>query len=59
MSPVGGAVSACCKMDSEASESTKNLKLLCISWRKIKFFVGRKDIAVMDADTVAGGGRQV
>ncbi len=45
------------KMDKEAPESTKNLmKLLCLSWRKIEFFAGRKDIGVAEAGTVAGGG---
>jgi hypothetical protein len=36
-------MTACCKMDSE---STKNMKLLCVSWTTIKFFAGRKGIAV-------------
>jgi hypothetical protein len=40
--------------DSEVPESTKNLKLLCLS---IKFFAGRKDIAVAGASIVGGGGR--
>jgi hypothetical protein len=43
-------------MDRDAPESTKKLKLLFVSWRKIKFFAGRKDMAVVDAGTMAGGG---
>jgi hypothetical protein len=37
-------------MDNDAPESTKKLKL------KIKFFAGRKDMAVADAGAIAGGG---
>jgi hypothetical protein len=40
----GGTMLVCGKMDSEALESIKNLKLLCLSWRKIKFFAGRKTL---------------
>jgi hypothetical protein len=47
---VGSAVLECGKMDNDAPESTKKLKL------KIKFFAGRKDMAVADAGAFAGGG---
>jgi hypothetical protein len=53
---VGDAVLECGKMDSDAPESTKKLKLFFVSWRKIKFFAGRQDMAVSDAGAIAGGG---
>jgi hypothetical protein len=43
-------------MDSDAPESTKKLKLFFVSWRKIKFFAGRKEMAVADAGVIAWGG---
>jgi hypothetical protein len=42
-------------MDSEAPGSSEHLKLLCLSWRKIKSFAGRKYMAVADAGTLVGG----
>ncbi len=39
-----------------APESTKKLKLFFVSWRKIKFFAARKDMAVADAGAIARGG---
>jgi hypothetical protein len=53
--PMGGAVSGCGKMDSEAPKSSKHLKLLCLSWRKIKFFAGSKDMSLADAGTLVWG----
>jgi hypothetical protein len=49
--PVGGAVLECGIIDSDAPESTKNLKLFFESSRKIRFFAGEKDIAVADCRT--------
>ncbi len=47
----------CGKMDSDAPESTKKLKLfLCLGG--IKFFAGRKDMAVADAGALARVGSE-
>ena len=56
--PEGGSVEMCGKIDREAPESTKKLKLFCVSCRKIKFCAGRKDMAVAEAGKMMGGGQQ-
>jgi hypothetical protein len=40
-------------------ESTKNFMLLLESCRKIRFFVGKVDIAVTNSGTEKGGGSRL
>ncbi len=63
--PVGGAELDCGRIEIEAPESTKNFRLFLESCRKIRFFVGKVDIAVTNPppprapagwDRTGGGG---
>jgi hypothetical protein len=58
--PVGGAELECGRIEIEAPESTKKFRLLLESFRKIRFFVGKVDIAVTNSGTATegGGGQQ-
>jgi hypothetical protein len=53
---VDGAELECGRIEIEALESTKNLRLLLESCRKIWFFVGKVDIAVTNSSTENEGG---
>jgi hypothetical protein len=55
-SPVGGAELECGRIEIEAPESTKKFRLLLESFRKIRFFVGKVDIAVTNSGTATEGG---
>ncbi len=47
--PVGGAELECGRIEIDAPESTKKLKLFLESFRKIRFLVGKADIAVTNS----------
>jgi hypothetical protein len=57
--PVGGAELECGRIEIEAPESTKKFMLLFESSKKIRFLVGKADIAVTNSGiSTEGGGRQ-
>ncbi len=43
-------------MRQDAPESTKKLRLFLESFKKIRFLVGKMDMAVTNSGTAAGGG---
>ena len=53
---MGGAELECGRMEIDAPESTKKLKLFLESFKKIRFLVGKADIAVANSDVAAEGG---
>ena len=54
-----GAELECDKIEIDVPKSTKNLMLLLESCRKIRFFVGKVDIAVTNSGTEKGGGSRL
>ena len=54
--PVGGAELECGRIEMDAPESTKKLKLFLESFKKIRFLVGKADIAVTNSDVATEGG---
>ncbi len=56
---MGGAELECSRIEIEAPESTKKFMLLFESLKKIRFLVGKADIAVTNSGiaTEGGGGR--
>ncbi len=56
---MGGAELECGRIEIDAPESTRKLKLFLESFKKIRFLVGKEDIAVTNSGIAAeGGGRQ-
>ncbi len=57
--PVGGAELECGSIEIDAPESTRKLKLFLESFKKIRFLVGKVDMAVTNSGiaTEGGGGR--
>ncbi len=53
---MGGAELECGTIEIEAPESTKKFMLLFESFKKIKFFVGKADIAVTNSVIATEGG---
>ena len=53
---MGGAELECGRIEIDAPESTKKLKLFLESFKKIRFLVGKADIAVMNSDFATEGG---
>ncbi len=47
---MGGAELECGRIEIDAPESTKKLKLFLESFKKIRFLVGKADIAVTNSD---------
>ncbi len=54
--PVGGAELECGRIEIDAPESTRKLRLFLESFKKIRFLVGKMDIAVTNSGIAAGGG---
>jgi hypothetical protein len=52
---VGGAELECGRIEIDAPESTKKLKLFVESFKKIRFLVGKADIAVTNSAVGAEG----
>jgi hypothetical protein len=57
--PVGSAELECGRIEIDAPESTKKLKLFLESFKKIRFLVAKADIALTNSGiaTEGGGGR--
>ena len=53
---MGGAELECGRIEMDAPESTKKLKLFLESFKKIRFLVGKADIAVTNSDVATEGG---
>ena len=53
---MGGAELECGRMEIDAPESTKKLKLFLESFKKIRFLVGKVDMAVTNSGTATEGG---
>ena len=54
--PVGGAELECGRIEIDAPESTRKLKLFLESFKKIRFLVGKADIAVTNSGVATEGG---
>jgi hypothetical protein len=53
---VGGAELECGRIEIDAPESTKKLKLFLESFKKIRFLVGKADMAVTNSGVATEGG---
>ena len=53
---MGGAELECGRIEMDAPESTKKLKLFLESFKKIRFLVGKADIAVTNSGVATAGG---
>ena len=53
---MGGAELECGRIEIDAPESTKKLKLFLESFKKIRFLVGKADIAVTNSGVATEGG---
>ena len=54
--PVGGAELECSSIEIDAPESTRQLKLFLESFKKIRFLVGKVDMAVTNSGIAPEGG---
>ncbi|MFN9901549.1 MAG: hypothetical protein ACK55Z_22745, partial [bacterium] len=53
---MGGAELECGRIEIDAPESTRKLKLFLESFKKIRFLVGKADIAVTNLGNLTEGG---
>ncbi len=53
---MGGAELDCGRIEIDAPESTRKLKLFLESFKKIRFLVGKMDMAVTNLGIATGGG---